>query len=102
MISEQYDYCHGYFTPTIDLDGTTSYAKSMLNKCNNGCCGKTCKVMDGRVFCRLPNHIQKWYPVDPKYAVKKEALLSLSTIREMEKLMITHGIYEQISRVMHE
>ena len=102
LISQQYDYCHGYLTPIFDLDGTTSYAASMTYKCNNGYCGQTCKAADGRVFHQLPFHIWKGYPVDLKHAVKQEVHLSLSATRVMEKLMVTHGNGEQISRMMHE
>jgi hypothetical protein len=54
------------------------------------------------MFHQLPYHIRRVYHVDPKYAVNNEVHISLTTTRVIEKLMITHGNGDQISRMIHE
>ena len=103
LISTKYDYrSHGCLTPIIDLDGTTAYSVNMMYECNNPTCGKTCKTNDGRVYHQLPSHIRSCYPVECKYAVKNKIHLTKTVTRLMDKLMITHGNGDLISKIIHE
>lgn len=103
LISTIYDYrSHGCITPIIDLDGTTTYAVSMMYQCNNPTCGKTCKTNDGRMYHQLPSHIHQCYLVDPTYDVGNLVHLSKTTTRLMDILIITHGNGDLVSRVIHK
>ena len=91
---------HGVLTPIQHVDGSTAYSINRQYKCNK--CGFTCKANDGRLFHQLPSYYRRAYPVDPRYAVNYQIHLSKSASQLVEKLMLTYGNGEQISRALHE
>jgi hypothetical protein len=96
LIHDTYDFkSHGYATPIFDISGRTDWACSMMYRCNK--CKAECKGNDGRLLAMLPPQYRNAYPVDPRYAVKKETHLNQSLTRVSDSLMITHGGGEQIS-----
>lgn len=96
LIHDTYDFkSHGYATPIFDISGRTDWACSMMYRCNK--CKAECKGNDGRLLAMLPPQYRNAYPVDPRYAVKKETHLNQSLSRVSDSLMITHGGGEQIS-----
>jgi hypothetical protein len=72
----------------------------MQYECNK--CGTTCKGNDGRMLHALPPHYRMAYPVDPRFAVQKLSHLSRPLSRTVQKLMVTHGNGEQLSKMIHQ
>ena len=101
LIHDQYDYKqHGYATPIFNVSGSTDYSVSMMYNCS--LCKNRCKANDGRVLASIEVPFRNGYPVDPRYAVKKQTHLSKTFTSIMDKLFITHGNGDQLAIMLHE
>ena len=101
MSHDKYDFTrYGGVTPLQDISGITSYAISMWYDCNK--CTRRYKANDGRLFFQVPFRYRQGYPVDPRFAIKYEHHLTLTTTRVLESLMLTYGNGDQISKMLYE
>jgi hypothetical protein len=72
----------------------------MRYKCK--CCRKLVAANDGNLMRKLPYHVCACYPVDCRYARPGKFHLSLATSRLLEKLLVTDGSGELVSRLIYE
>ena len=82
-----YFIANDFATPVIDISRVTSYAISMIYKCNY--CKLRCKANSGKLFHQILLNERKGYPVDPRYPVDNEIHLTRTVTKLMEKNLLT-------------
>jgi hypothetical protein len=101
LVPERWDFLKNKkLTPVFDVSGRTEWVAAMRYKCK--CCKKLVAANDGNLMRKLPYHVRACYPVDCRYARPGKFHLSLATSRLLEKLLVTDGSGELVSRLIYE